>query len=108
MRSHLPLLRHHPRPDGLRQEHLERLGWTFHRIWSQDWFYHHENETARAIAAYQVALTAADNRERPLTLKGAVPTGGQAAPVPAESRPAVQQRGPCPIHTHRGAGAAPL
>ena len=26
--------------DRLRQEHLERLGWTFHRLWSRDWFYH--------------------------------------------------------------------
>ena len=24
--------------DRLRQEQLERLGWRFHRIWSQDWF----------------------------------------------------------------------
>ena len=47
--------------DRLRQEHLERLGWTFHRIWSQDWFYHHENETARARAAYDAAVAASNS-----------------------------------------------
>ena len=30
--------------DRLRQEHLERLGWYFHRLWSQDWFFHREAE----------------------------------------------------------------
>ena len=25
--------------DRLRQDHLERLGWRFHRIWSTDWFF---------------------------------------------------------------------
>jgi very-short-patch-repair endonuclease len=46
--------------DRLRQEHLERLGWTFHRIWSQDWFSNKEREIARAVAAYQNAVLHAD------------------------------------------------
>ena len=46
--------------DRLRQEHLERLGWTFHRIWSPEWFYHREAEIARAVAAYQAAVAKAD------------------------------------------------
>jgi hypothetical protein len=49
--------------DRLRQEHLERLGWTFHRVWSQDWFYHPEAETERALAAYRAAVAAAEPRE---------------------------------------------
>jgi len=28
--------------DRLRQDHLERLGWKFHRIWSTEWFHHRE------------------------------------------------------------------
>jgi very-short-patch-repair endonuclease len=34
--------------DRLRQQHLEALGWRFHRIWSQDWFHRREAEVARA------------------------------------------------------------
>ncbi len=46
--------------DRLRQEHLERLGWTFHRIWSSEWFHHREAEVGRAVAAYQAAVAKAD------------------------------------------------
>lgn len=47
--------------DRLRQEHLERLGWRFHRIWSTEWFRHRDAEIARAVAAYKGAVAAADN-----------------------------------------------
>src|SRR4051794_19006426 len=47
--------------DRLRQEQLERLGWRFHRIWSQDWFTHREREVEKAVAAYQAAVTASDH-----------------------------------------------
>ncbi len=46
--------------DRLRQEHLERLGWSFHRIWSQEWFQHREHEVERAVAAYAAAVDACD------------------------------------------------
>ncbi|MGH7879714.1 MAG: AAA domain-containing protein, partial [Candidatus Binataceae bacterium] len=39
--------------DRLRQQHLEALGWRFHRIWSTEWFMHRDQEIARAVAAYQ-------------------------------------------------------
>lgn len=42
--------------DRLRQEHLERLGWRFHRIWSTDWFNNKDAEVTRAVAAYEAAL----------------------------------------------------
>jgi hypothetical protein len=42
--------------DRLRQEQLERLGWRFHRIWSQDWFTHKDREVERALAAYREAV----------------------------------------------------
>ena len=46
--------------DRLRQEHLERLGWRFHRIWSTEWFRHRDAEIQRAIAAYRAAVALAD------------------------------------------------
>ena len=81
--------------DRLRQEHLERLGWTFHRIWSQDWFYHREKEVARAIVAYKAAVAAADNGDR-----RPAPNRSPAQDIPAPSAGtgrAVSRRGPCPI-----------
>ncbi len=44
--------------DRLRQEQLQRLGWRFHRIWSQDWFRHREREIERALDAYRRAVAA--------------------------------------------------
>ncbi len=46
--------------DRLRQEQLERLGWTFHRIWSTDWFEDRQAAVSRAVDAYQAAVAAAD------------------------------------------------
>jgi hypothetical protein len=72
----------------LRQEHLERLGWRFHRIWSQDWFFHREAEVARARAAYDAAIAATG---APLA------SPPEVAPAPATSA----RVGECPIPTHR-------
>ena len=47
--------------DRLRQEHLERLGWRFHRIWSTEWFRHRDNEITRAVAAYRTAVALSDS-----------------------------------------------
>ncbi len=41
--------------DRLRQEVLQGLGWTIHRIWSTDWFRHPERELARVIEAIEKA-----------------------------------------------------
>jgi very-short-patch-repair endonuclease len=74
--------------DRLRQEHLEKLGWHFHRIWSQDWFFHRESEVARARAAYDTAVAAVG--------------APQAPPPEVPAVPAVSCRiGECPIPTHR-------
>jgi len=48
--------------DRLRQEHLERLGWSFHRIWSTDWFTDPAAEVERVRVAYEAAVAAADAR----------------------------------------------
>jgi very-short-patch-repair endonuclease len=46
--------------DRLRQEHLERLGWRFCRIWSTNWFNDREKELARVVDAYQQAVARSD------------------------------------------------
>jgi very-short-patch-repair endonuclease len=84
--------------DRLRQEHLERLGWTFHRIWSQEWFYHRETEIDRAVAAYHAAVSAAgQGHGRAAALRTASATTA-AFPDAAAGR----RTGGCPIRTHRG------
>ncbi|WP_239373351.1 AAA domain-containing protein [Frankia sp. Cj5] len=47
--------------DRLRQEHLERLGWRFHRIWSTSWFRDPITELAKVQAAWKEAVTAVDS-----------------------------------------------
>ena len=47
--------------DRLRQEHLERLGWRFCRIWSSDWFSDHSREVDRVVAAYRQAVEEIDS-----------------------------------------------
>lgn len=46
--------------DRLRQQHLTRLGWRFHRIWSTDWFMRREGEIERAVSAFRDAVRRAD------------------------------------------------
>ena len=58
--------------DRLRQGVLERMGWTFYRLWSTDWVKNNKAEKERLLAALKSALNAA----------GAMPTQEQ---VPAES-----------------------
>lgn len=43
--------------DRLRQQVLENLGWTFHRIWSTDWFNRKHEEVDRVIAAFEKAVS---------------------------------------------------
>ncbi len=44
--------------DRLRQQVLEGLGWTIHRIWSTDWFRNPEGELRKVIAAIERARAA--------------------------------------------------
>ena len=45
--------------DRLRQQVLEGLGWTIHRIWSTDWFRNPDAELGKAEAAIRMARAAA-------------------------------------------------
>jgi very-short-patch-repair endonuclease len=82
--------------DRLRQEHLERLGWTFHRIWSQDWFLHREQEVTRAVAAYQAAVADADRADA-----GEKTIQSDPGPAAEVTPPATRGRGRCPVRLGR-------
>jgi very-short-patch-repair endonuclease len=41
--------------DRLRQQQLEELGWTIHRIWSTDWFFRPKSELERLVKAIESA-----------------------------------------------------
>ena len=45
--------------DRLRKEHLERLGWHVHRLWSTAWFTDPAGELAKLRAAFDSAVSAA-------------------------------------------------
>ena len=76
--------------DRLRQEQLERLGWRFHRIWSQDWFTDRAREIDRALAAYRAAVVADGEHDAHRTPPDSVSVRRSAAPRPARgARPNV-------------------
>jgi len=81
--------------DRLRQQHLEALGWRFHRIWSSDWFHRREDEIARALDAYQEAVARADRAKAEAAARPPLP-------VPAPPPP------PRPSEAERDPSSAPL
>jgi very-short-patch-repair endonuclease len=52
--------------DRLRQQHLERLGWKFHRIWSTDWFLRKSEEIERAVRAFNLAVKESESEQAPV------------------------------------------
>ena len=81
--------------DRLRQEHLERLGWTFHRIWSQDWFYHREPRSpgrSPPTRRQSSPLTTANTGLRPVG-----PPSEEMSASPSDNGRTVRRRGPRPI-----------
>lgn len=81
--------------DQLRQTHLEAMGWTFHRIWSTDWFLHREDEVIRAVAAYKRALERAE--ARPAVQQPAEAVGVAGKPGSDNVQPLRKERGPKPF-----------
>ena len=81
--------------DRLRQAHLQKLGWRFHRIWSIDWFYNREQEIERALSAYEEAVRAADL----LDADGAASANpdGTEPSTQMPQQPIPRQRGPRPL-----------
>jgi very-short-patch-repair endonuclease len=80
--------------DRLRQEHLERLGWQFHRIWSTDWFNDPEGEIAKVRAAYDQAIIRAERTdERQPPTRPHTPSRHQqeTPPLRRKARPPLEQ-----------------
>lgn len=69
--------------DRLRQAHLERLGWTFHRIWAADWFLDPDAETARIVETWRSAVRKVDT---PRPHDETPPTVNSTVPKPAPGR----------------------
>lgn len=72
--------------DRLRQDVLENLGWTFHRIWSTDWFYHRAVEIERLRVALETARVQSGAGIR---LSGANRIRPAPVPVPDAPEPVV-------------------
>ena len=81
--------------DRLRQAHLQRLGWRFHRIWSTDWFYNREQEIERAISAYEEAVRWAGLSDADVA--PAQTTGGTQPVRQAQQQLVARQRRPRPL-----------
>ena len=52
--------------DRMRQTLLEAKGWTFHRVWSTDWFANPETETKRAVEAIRRACVKTPRSSSPV------------------------------------------
>jgi very-short-patch-repair endonuclease len=63
--------------DRLRKEHLERLGWRVHRLWSTAWFTDPAGELAKLRTAFDSAVGAAP----PPPPAPGTPAGGPEAPA---------------------------
>src|SRR5665213_2372094 len=68
--------------DRLRQQHLERLGWRFHRIWSTDWWTDPQPQIDAVLESYKAALEV----QRPMT----VPEVTNIYPSASEAVPSVE------------------
>jgi len=96
--------------DRLRQEHLERLGWTFVRIWSSEWSRKPEAQVARVLEAYEKAVSeddcdgasvdVSDAPPPPPDVGGAISAGSDAV-LRDEPRPSVARGLPIGDHSQR-------
>jgi very-short-patch-repair endonuclease len=77
--------------DRLRGEHLQRLGWSYHRLWSTNWFRDPDVEVARVVEAYNKAVAKIEPTPPKATPPTDIPVsgqaGGQAAPGQAQLEP---------------------
>jgi very-short-patch-repair endonuclease len=79
--------------DRLRKEHLERLGWRFHRLWSTSWFSDPEGELSKLRTAYDRALRESPPDPPPAPPEPEPPPGPSADPAPPgpESAPSASR-----------------
>jgi very-short-patch-repair endonuclease len=94
--------------DRLRKEHLERLGWHVHRLWSTAWFTDPAGELAKLRAAFDSAVSAAP--PPPPAAEPAAHAESVAPPEPDAEPRAAQHEVPIPPRTDsrpQAAGSAP-
>lgn len=84
--------------DRLRQQQLERMGWTFHRIWSTAWFYERDDCVAAAVAAYEQAVVASDAA---VQAAQDLPPHYETDPLPATATRAIVPAQPVPQRGQR-------
>jgi very-short-patch-repair endonuclease len=91
--------------DRIRQQQLENLGWTFHRIWSTDWFMRKDAEVTRAIVAFERAMAKSET-ERNFSVLPATEVNGDLragiSPLAAEPIRRASQLPPIPLRTSIG------
>ena len=95
--------------DRLRQDHLERLGWRFCRIWSTDWFSNHRPEVERVLDAYRRAVHEVDSGRIPFRDGGGRRGGTRAGAAVGHSvrdraTSGISQQAAAPTADQRGAG----
>ncbi|MGM1058529.1 AAA domain-containing protein [Saccharothrix sp. Mg75] len=73
--------------DRLRQEHLERLGWRFHRVWASEWFRDRATQTAMIVESWEKAMLDAE--------RDIAPSPATTAPPQKPHQPVIE-RGPRP------------
>jgi very-short-patch-repair endonuclease len=88
--------------DRLRKEHLERLGWNFHRLWSTNWFHNPQAEAAKLRDAYEKAIAdpapAPEPPPQPPPPAAVPPALPAPAPAPAPLQaPAHPAQAPAPL-----------
>jgi very-short-patch-repair endonuclease len=75
--------------DRLRGEHLQRLGWRYHRLWSTNWFRDPDREVQRVREAFEHAVSGIPAAAPP-EAEAVADQPGQ--PGPQQSQPADGQR----------------
>jgi very-short-patch-repair endonuclease len=87
--------------DRLRQEHLERLGWRFCRVWSTSWFRDRDAEVARVVQEWTRACADADtdaDAEAPRSAWVSEAAAASTMAPESQSAEAIPLRvGPCPV-----------
>ncbi|MFQ6331593.1 AAA domain-containing protein (plasmid) [Nocardia sp. CWNU-33] len=85
--------------DRLRQEHLERLGWQFHRVWASAWFSDSQQELTRIITAWKQAVQRSDTEPTTAESARSLPVFTSEA-QPTLARPDIQPGQPIGAYAH--------
>jgi very-short-patch-repair endonuclease len=84
--------------DRLRGEHLQRLGWSFQRLWSTNWFQDPQAEVTKLQEAYRRAVAATDPEAARPAPPDPAPAADPAAADPAAAADHTAAAPPAPGH----------